>query len=338
MKLCSKLLYVALAAAALLMPDLARAQSTVSLPVGSADIAGQYDPSSFIYRGMGLAGAKDPAPANPQPNGADDDGIPPPGFYPADVTNPRHNPAVISTEHHPIYVNRNPSHWGNVPAFLTDLGRSNFIHLLDQYVGSSANNRYTLGTSFEAAYPIPANHTLAIPDILALVHAGGKAAGTGFGNMYHVFLPSGVDMCIDAQTCYSPDNSKTFAFCAFHGAVTFKDIGHVLFSVEPFQDVIGCSVPPGGTPNGQLADSTNNVLSHEIFEALSDPDLNAWWVHNLTFANGNEIGDLCIRAGFIGKTPYWNYGTVSLDNHLYTVQPEYSDQFHGCAYALAGEQ
>ena len=68
-----------------------------------------------------------------------------------------------------------------------------------------------------------------------------------------------------------PDNLKSFAFCAYHGGATFRDIGHVLYSVEPFQGVEGCSSRPGA-PNGQLADSTNNVLSHETFETITDPD------------------------------------------------------------------
>jgi hypothetical protein len=231
-----------------------------------------------------------------------------------------------------------PSHWGNVGTFLTDLGKSDFIHVVDQYAGSTTDNRYTLGTQFLATYPIPVNHTLHIADILALAHAAASIKGNGFGHTYHVFLPEGVDMCLTPTECYSPDNPPTWVFCAFHGAVTFSDaVGHVLFSVEPFQNVIGCSAPPSGTPNGQLADSTNDTLSHEVFEALSDPDLNAWWVHAFTFANGNEIGDLCTRAGVFNGNLYSNYGNVELHGHTYRVQPEYSNLFHGCTYS-PGEQ
>ena len=224
--------------------------------------------------------------------------------------------------------------------FLTDLGKSSFIHVLDQYVGSSARNRYTLGTSFTAPnYPIPANNTVSIGDIYNLVHAAASIKGNGFGHFYHVFLPQGVDMCLPPSSpgaspaCYSPDNPSTFAFCAFHGAVTFNDtVGHVIFSVEPYQNVLGCSVLPSGTANGQLVDSTNTVLSHEVFEGLSDPDLNAWWVQDFTFAYGNEIGDLCTRAAQFNKDFYWSYGEVTLNDHPYTIQPEYSNQVHGCAY------
>lgn len=109
------------------------------------------------------------------------------------------------------------------------------------------------------------------------MHAVASKEGSGYGHIYHVFLPPGQDECFShpSKVCYSPDDPKTFVFCAYHSSVQFKDIGHVLYSVEPFQDVPGCSVRPG-TPNGQLADSTNNSLSHELFETISDPDGNTW--------------------------------------------------------------
>jgi len=344
MKVNSILLRVVPVALVLMSAETAHGQNTSTLPlkVGPADSAATAQ--KFSYRALGLVGSTDASPlsrtvrSGAPINAATVPSIPGPGFYPADVTNPGNNPAIETTEHHPIYVNRSPSHWGNVSGFLTDLGQSEFIHVLDQYVGSTASNRYTMGTSFIAeGYPIPANHTLQISDILALVHAGASVAGNGFGNLYHIFLPKGVDMCLSATDCYSPDNSSTFYFCAFHGSVTFTDaVGHAVFTVEPYQDVSGCSVPPTGTANSQLIDSTNNVLSHETSEAISDPDLDAWWVQNLTFASGNEIGDLCIRSIQVGSNYYWDYGNVKLNGHLYTFQPEYSDQVHGCTYSPVG--
>jgi hypothetical protein len=81
------------------------------------------------------------------------------------------------------------------------------------------------------------------------------------------FCPPGTDECFDSSfsVCYSPDNPNTCFFCAYHGSADFSDIGHVLYSVELYQNVPGCSDPPR-TPNAQLADSTNDVLSHELLE------------------------------------------------------------------------
>jgi len=338
MKAVYKLLRFAPVFLAVLAADVAFSQatsdnSTLALQVSPAKLA----VGSLSYRALGVAGSKAQGPSTFAPPGDSGDYIPTigePGFYPADLSNPQHEPTVITTSHHPIYVDGEPRTWGDVGTFLTDLGKSDFIHVLDQYTGATSNNRYTLGTSFTAAYPIPANHTLLISDILSLVHAAAWVKGSGLGHLYHVFLPKGADMCLTATQCYSPDNPTLFVFCAFHGTATFTDsVGTVIFSVEPYQDVNGCSVPPAGTANNQLIDSTDTVLSHEVFESLSDPGLNAWWVQAFTFANGNEIGDLCTRAGQFKGHFYWDYGRVYLNGNPYTIQPEYSNQVHGCTYS-----
>ncbi len=319
---------------------LSQENKTITLPADT----GKFTVGGLSYKTMGVIGSHESTASrfstNTQAAENAVPAIPAPGFYPGDVTNPGNGPTIQTVLHHPIYVDNVPSHWGDVGGFLKDLGRSDFIHLVDQYVGLSADNRYKMGTSFVApTYPIPSNHTLGISDILALVHAGAQLAGNGYTNIYHVFLPLGVDICLHAQItqCYSPDNPSTFYFCAFHGSVDFSDaVGHVLFSVEPYQDVPGCSVPPTGTANSQLVDSTDNVLSHETFEAISDPDGTAWWVQDYTALSGAEIGDICTRAGQFPTGFYWNYGEVRLRDHRYTIQPEYSNTMHGCAYGPFG--
>jgi hypothetical protein len=45
-------------------------------------------------------------------------------------------------------------------------GPERFIHLLDQYVGSQEDNRYTLGTQFLATVTISADNILRVADIL----------------------------------------------------------------------------------------------------------------------------------------------------------------------------
>jgi hypothetical protein len=351
MKTLSTLPRGVLFAAALLVAQFAHAQDRL-VPLQARPDAGsvQIVPNSFSYHAFGLAGLRGPAP-DLRPAGplealkispAFEESVPvvpSPGFYAGDATNPGDGPTIVSAEFHPIYVNKPPSHWGNPARFLIDLGASEFIHVLDQYVGVIARDRYTLGASFAAQYPIPANNTLLPTDILNLVHAAAAAGGSGYGHLYHVFLPMGVDMCFPATAtspaqCYSPDNPATFDFCAFHSSATFSDsVGHVLFSVEPYQDVSGCSVPPTGSANNQLIDSTDNTLSHETSESITDPDGDAWWVHNFTILNGNEIADECIRAQVTSTgAVYWDYGNVDLNGHPYTFQPEYSDTVHGCTY------
>src|SRR6266436_1519008 len=74
-------------------------------------------------------------------------GVPAPGFYPADLSNPAHGRVLTTTQSDNVYVNCAASCWGTPSNFLTKLATSNFIHVTDQYVGSTGNNRYTVGTA-----------------------------------------------------------------------------------------------------------------------------------------------------------------------------------------------
>lgn len=251
--------------------------------------------------------------------------LPAPGFYPSDLTNPLNGKFVTSAQSNPIYVNCAATCWGTPATFLTNLGNSTFIHVADQYVASTTNGRYTAGTAASVTYPVFT--VLSDNDILQIVHSAAKLIGTGNGynHIFHVFLPSGVDVCfVGTSSCYSPDNIATFAFCAYHGSVTFNDIHHVLFTVEPYQAVSGCEVAQP-SPNGALIDSTSNVLSHETFETITDPDPSSGWVAQSSIpVNLAEIGDLC-------ETLTFKYGTFAIGTKTYEVQPEYSNKYHGCA-------
>jgi hypothetical protein len=78
------------------------------------------------------------------------------------------------------------------------------------------------------------------------------------------------------------------------------------------------------TPNG-LLDSTSDILSHELFETITDPDPNSGWVAQSSLpVFGAEIGDLC-------QIPQFRYGAFSINGKMYKNQPEYSNKFHGCA-------
>jgi hypothetical protein len=267
--------------------------------------------------------------------GAAHSSAPPATRYPADVTY-QGGAVVESAESHAVYMLPNghceiSSCWGNPEGFLRDLARSDFVHVLDQYAGRTDNNRYTVGRRARVRFT-PSGVPLTDNDILAAVHAVASRTGeTGYGHIYHVFLPSGTDECFDSSfsVCYSPDNPNTWFFCAYHGSADFSDVGHVLYSVEPYQNVPGCSDPPG-TPNGQLVDSTNDVLSHELFETISDPDGDGWWnaTPSVTGLQGEEIGDECV---FIVPPSFGDPSVFTIGRKVYAVQLEYSNAHHGCA-------
>ena len=287
----------------------------------------------------GLGSSASPSGAAATATTADDDQL----RFPADLA--FNGGAVVRVaEQHAIFLLPNGSCpiakcWGNPEGFLRDENISEFIHITDPYVGATSNNRYPVGAHTLISYkPTPKTAPLTDADMLAVVHAVASASGqTGYSHMYHVFLPPGQDECFTATDgiCYSPDVPKTFVFCAYHNSVDFKDIGHVLYTVEPFQNVGGCSVRPG-TPNGQLVDSTDNSLSHETFETITDPDGTAWFNFTAVILGGAEIGDECSFFVVLPISPkmvagFFDPSVFTIGNHRYGVQPEYANSEHACA-------
>jgi hypothetical protein len=212
--------------------------------------------------------------------------------YPGDLV--YHGGAVLEfVQSHDVYLLpggscASASCFGDPERFLRALGKSEFMHVTDQYVRQHSSNRYTLGENFSLAFSVSTTPLIDLY-VQTIVHAVAKFSGeTGYGHIYHVFIPPGQDECFDSTFTVCASN----VFCAYHSSVDFTDIGHVVYSVEPFADVPGCRVRPG-TPNGTLTDSTNRVLSHELIEAITDPDGDAWWNNLDVGLFGEEIGDEC---------------------------------------------
>lgn len=259
--------------------------------------------------------------------------LPQPGFYPADLVY-HGGPVVQSAEHDLVYFDcpAGPTAcWGNPSAFLKDLNNSILIHITDQYVGTTANQRYPVGGAVHVNQTLQTD-VLNQNDILSIVHAaaGKMSIQNSYSNIIHVFLPKGVDTCFDlTNICYSPDNPPSFRFCAYHGAVWFGDIGHILFTVEPYQNVPGCQAAQP-SPNGPLVDSTASSLSHETMETITDPDLDAWWSDVSLIEQGAEIGDICDPVG--NNMGQYLDPVFLVNGKKYKIQLEYSNRLHGCTH------
>ena len=250
--------------------------------------------------------------------------------YPYDMNN-HGGPRMATATQHFLFVNAPASTWGNPRAFMTDANAnmsssSAYYHMLDQYAGATTNNRYPMGsTDVLISAPVFVDSSglkeIGENDIMGILHAGLVALGLhspGYTHEFHVFLPPGVDHCFDySAQCYSPDNPATWTFCAYHGSVTFTDLGHVVYSVEPYQGSPGTPICYASTVS--LANATDGTLSHEFFESVSDPDTNGWW----NSFSGNEIGDECVESAVPAAS-------LTLNGHAYVVQKEYSNLVHGC--------
>lgn len=236
-------------------------------------------------------------------------------------------PVMTGANEYNILVNcSDESCWGGmISQFENDLYGSNMMSILSQY---NASGTYSVGGDLPTTYQI--SGTLQDQDIDNILYSVITANNlpTGYGAEYHVFLGQGVDECSQAAGgCYSPDNPSQWTFCAYHGSNDWSDIGHVLYSVEPYQNVQGCQVSNQPSPNGTLADSTASTLSHETFETITDPDVAA---NNVAWYNqqGGEIGDLCAPAAGVPT------GNVQLQSDTWEIQMEYDNNISDCSYSL----
>jgi hypothetical protein len=139
----------------------------------------------------------------------------------------------------------------------------------------------------------------------------------GLNKMFLLFTSSGEGSCFDA----GGSSCAYTQYCAYHGAFGSAP---VVYSNEPYGDPSVCSAG-GPFPTGDAAaDTAVGTATHELTEALTDPELNAWYS-----ALGNEIGDLCA----------YDYGTNTWDSgqanqmwygHFYEIQQEYDNHVGGC--------
>jgi hypothetical protein len=274
---------------------------------------------------------------------------------------------IAGAQQHVIYLLPNGSCpiatcWGDPEGFLADLSKSRFVHLADQYVGASGPDRYPVGQSSSLSFAAPRNFSsgstpLTDADMQAAVHAVAKASGqTGYGHIYHVLLPQGADVCTDTtySNCYAPDSGAQWLFCGYHGSVDFTDIGHVVYAVEPYQDVSTptvftakpgtCAVQPN-TPNGTLVDSTDNLLSRLTFGTITDPDGSGWVnATDLVFFN-TEISDECTFADAVLQNPatgnfedvFFFVDVFRVASHRYGLLPIYDNAHHACTIGPSAE-
>lgn len=107
--------------------------------------------------------------------------------------------------------------------------------------------------------------------------------------LFNVMTPDSVSEC--------DDHTSTFclgSFCAYHGAFTGSDAQPIVYTLEPFAETDGCAgIPLNPSPNGDDADPTDNLISHEMNEAITDPWGTGWYTGPTT--NHGEIADLRVE-------------------------------------------
>ena len=121
-------------------------------------------------------------------------------------------------------------------------------------------------------------------EIRLVMQAKGWTASTD--RLFFIFTPQGVGSCAGSSCAYTN-------YCAYHSWGS----GSLLYANQPYaaQGYRIYTCDSGQHPNGNSADATLNVTSHEHNEAITDPSGQGWYD-----SSGAENGDKCA----------WNFGTA----------------------------
>ncbi len=220
-----------------------------------------------------------------------------------------------------------PTYNSLITRFLQDIGGTGLYGTASQYYQVSGGvtqyiaNSATFGGAYvdSSIYPGP---VLTDADIQSEVTKVMQAKGWtgGIGHEFFVFTAKGEISCAGVEC-------SNAVFCAYHSSFT-RGSQEILYANQPYTGTtpVGCTTPT--SPNGDLdADSTINVVSHELMETVTDPSVgnsNYAWMDS----SGQENGDKCNFT--FGPTDAAG-ADLTANGHPYIVQQEWSNRAGGCS-------
>jgi len=235
-----------------------------------------------------------------------------------------------------------------IQQFFQDVSGTPYLQIETQYCDTSGNcpkgtSHYGGTWTDTNAYPAPDDGTTAHPltdgDLQQAVNDAIAANPTwnppSTNTMYFVFMGFFTGTNDPIHSCMGSDcfaaldtNPSGAGYCAYHSHFTDGSGNDVIYSSQP-EDAMGSCYPgsynSGPYPNGAgNVDITLSAVSHEMFEANTDPDLSNW-----RDSTGDEIGDKCAYHypwGDPNAGPMEPDGTdLVLNNDPYEVQTEWSN-------------
>ena len=197
--------------------------------------------------------------------------------------------------------------------YFSDITNSSYLDLLSQYgtyQQSIGRGQFT-GADFDPSNP-PGGNVVTDDQIQQMIEsqmAGGALPAASANQLIVVFTAPNVVVSMGGQT-----SAAIPGFYGYHGSFTSALGQQIRYAVV--------ANPTGNdkVPGLSAADQLTLIASHELAEAITDPDGNAWFDGNrYSPTYGEEIGDLCNDAA----------DTVYLGS--YAVQCEWSNAAGGCA-------
>ncbi len=191
----------------------------------------------------------------------------------------------------------------------------------------SITNQSTYAGGIVDTNPFPANGCtdsytsvcLSDAQIRAEIDTVVGAGGRGTSTLYFLFTPKGVGSCYSATSCAFSQ------YCAYHSWFNTTN-GLTLYANQPYADTVPAACDAGQHPNGDDADATINVTSHEHNEAITDQQGSAWYDKQ-----GAENGDKCAWTfgTALGSTASGQYNQL-INGGTYYLQREWSNYSSGC--------
>jgi hypothetical protein len=238
-----------------------------------------------------------------------------------------------------------------IQQFFQDVSGTPYLQIETQYCDTSGHcptgkSHYGGTWTDTNAYPAPDDGTSAHPlsdaDLRQAVNDAIAANPTwnppSTNTMYFVFMgyfdgtnpQEPIHSCTSSTECFagldtSPNES---AYCAYHSHFTDGSGNDVIYASQP-EDALGSCYPGsyngGPYPNGAgNVDITLSAVSHEMFEANTDPDLANW-----RDSTGDEVADKCAYHypwGDPNAGPFEPDGTnIVLNGDPYSLQTEWSN-------------
>jgi len=233
---------------------------------------------------------------------------------------------------------------------------TNVYSVANEYTGSNGQIHYNIsvGSAINDANALPASGcTVARTDRTRIY-----ADGTGYNaclddaqlqaqiasvtsglphnlaHIYVLYLPKAVESCFNAGSTTTAANACTInhqpsaAFCAYHSEATGSSI-YANMPYPIYQSSTGFTCGTDGnfgvveSPNGNPdADTVISPTSHEVNEAITDPDTATGWFDSSGFENGDECAFV---FGATQGTPGQLFNQVINGLHFLT-QEEFSNK------------
>jgi hypothetical protein len=259
----------------------------------------------------------------PAKNGDDDDNGPHNGAAPGGSGQLRDHGGPVMTNAKVVFIfwgwssNTTDQYVAEVRSFRNDAnGMIRHISMLSQY--RSTGSTGFVGTQPDVFVATPPSAS-AVTDAQVQSRVASSCAALSGGcrtdTIYEVFIPSGY---------YSSDGGSTscggpsLGYCAYHGNGDGSHLSSsIKYSIQPYPGCSGCH----GKAAWTAFNDQEHFIVHETREAMSDPNLNAWYDRA-----GFEADDKCAWGGATLAFLF----DETFGGHTYAYQMEYSNSARNC--------